>query len=99
MYRHDDFIQVQTPGTNDIIVFETDHEQTPKEKTCFHFGFRLLTPSGIKSIIRTVEEAGGTIKDSGEFDPGEPFVFFFDPDGYRIEVWYEKIPPALKSFN
>ena len=99
MYRHDHFIQVQTPGTNDIIVFETQENGSPKEKSCFHFGFRLLKPSGIENIIKIIEEAGGTIKDRGEFDPGEPYVFFYDPDGYEIEVWFEKIPPTHTSFN
>jgi catechol 2,3-dioxygenase-like lactoylglutathione lyase family enzyme len=25
----------------------------------------------------------------GEFCPGEPYVFFSDPDGYEVEIWYE----------
>ena len=31
----------------------------------------------------------GKVGDSGEFCPGEPYVFFTDPDGYEVEVWYE----------
>ena len=26
--------------------------------------------------------------------PGEPYVFFTDPDGYEVEIWYE-IPTPI----
>jgi len=55
-----------------------------------HFGFRLVNANEIDKVIETVKTAGGKIKESGEFMPGEPYIFFFDPDGYEIEVWYEK---------
>jgi catechol 2,3-dioxygenase-like lactoylglutathione lyase family enzyme len=99
MYVHDHFIQVQTPGTNDIIVFEKYEGDIPAIKPGFHFGFRLTKASDITKVIQIVEKAGGTIKASGEFDPGEPYVFFYDPDGYEIEVWFENIPNTHKSFN
>ena len=99
MYRSPDFIQVQTPGSRDIVVFEKQKKSSAKLKTGFHFGFRLLKPSGVKNIVKTVEKAGGKIKKSSEFVPGEPYVFFYDPDGYEIEIWFEKIPPSHKSFN
>ena len=31
----------------------------------------------------------GQIIDTGQFVPGEPYVFATDPDGYTIEIWYE----------
>ncbi|HKZ67474.1 MAG TPA: VOC family protein [Chitinophagaceae bacterium] len=99
MYRCADFIQVQTPGSKDIVVFEIQKKKSLKIKPGFHFEFRLPKPSGIKSIIKTVEKAGGKIKASGEFVRSEPYVFFYHPDGYEIEVWFEKIPPSLKSSN
>ena len=99
MYRYPDFIQVQTPGSKDIIVFEKQKTKSSKLKPGFHFGFRLLKPSRMEIVIKTIEEAGGKIKESGEFVPGEPYVFFYDPDGYEVEVWFEKIPSYLKSFN
>lgn len=99
MYCYENFIQVQTPGSKDIIVFEKQLSGANKIKPGFHFGFRLPKPSGIKNIIKTVEKAGGTIKESGEFVPGEPYVFFYDPDGYEIEVWFENIPASLKAFS
>jgi catechol 2,3-dioxygenase-like lactoylglutathione lyase family enzyme len=35
---------------------------------------------------------GSEIIDKGEFVPGSPYIFFRDPDGYIIEVWYELLP-------
>jgi predicted enzyme related to lactoylglutathione lyase len=39
-------------------------------------------------------EAGGVIIEKGEFIPGSPYIFFKDPDGYMIEIWYELLPMA-----
>jgi len=99
MYCYPDFIQVQTPGSKDIIVFEKQKKKTGNAKKDFHFGFRLSKPSELKPIIKKIKDAGGKIKETGEFVPGEPYVFFYDPDGYQIEIWFEKIPPSLKLFN
>ena len=41
-----------------------------------------------------VVRAGGTIKEQGEFVPGEPYLFAVDPDGYEIEIWYELPTPV-----
>ena len=99
MYCYPDFIQVQTPGSKDIIVFEKQKMKTTQSKKGFHFGFRLPKPADLEPIIKKIKAAGGKIKETGEFVPGEPYLFFFDPDGYEIEIWFEKIPPSLKSFN
>jgi predicted enzyme related to lactoylglutathione lyase len=49
----------------------------------------LINASDIDRAAQAIERAGGTIKYRGEFVPGEPYVFFSDPDGYEVEVWYE----------
>ncbi len=98
MYNYPDFIQVQTPGSKDIIVFEKKKKSVNWKKE-FHFGFRLPKPVNLNPIIKKIKEAGGRIKDTGEFVPGEPYLFFYDPDGYEVEIWFEKIPGALKKFN
>ena len=54
-----------------------------------HFGFRLTDARDIDRAVKAIERAGGKIKHRGEFCPGEPYVFFTDPDGYEVEVWYE----------
>ena len=54
-----------------------------------HFGFRLTKAADIDAARAAVKKAGGTITDTGEFIPGEPYLFATDPDGYTIEIWYE----------
>ena len=99
MYNDAEFIQIQTPGSKDIIVFIKKAKPSVKSNPGFHFGFRLPKPTTIQAMIKTIKNAGGRIKEAGEFVPGEPYVFFFDPDGYEIEIWFENIPPSLNSFN
>jgi len=96
MYQQDNFLQVTTPGANDIIVFEkkkTDPDSYWDGKTggITHFGFRLRNAKDIGEMEERIKSAGGKIIDKGEFVPGEPYVFFKDPDGYEVEVWYELI--------
>lgn len=93
VYRGDGFIQAQTPGTWDVLVFEEDAERAGRPGGVTHFGFRLLRPGDIDGVAKAVESAGGTVKKRGEFVAGEPYVFFTDPDGYEVEVWYELPTP------
>lgn len=141
MYRHEHFIQVQTPGSRDIIVFEDNHHvlssssgtavtstsdsnrppvtvSDPRSRppatarqsaspalphtpgTIQHFGFRLAAQANVDDLVRIIENAGGKIKEKGSFAPGEPYVFFYDPDGHEIELFYENLPDSLKmDFN
>jgi len=102
MYRQEGFVQLQTPGARDVIVLEQKSKQAGKSGGIAHFGFRLQNPKDIGSAARAVKKAGGTVKDQGEFVPGEPYLFATDPDGYEIEIWYElptppKPPPPQGS--
>ena len=95
MYHKDNFLQVTTPGANDIIVFERKDigaDIYGKTGGIIHFGFRLKNPEDIDEMQQRILEAGGVIVDKGEFVPGEPYIFFLDPDGYEVEVWYELMP-------
>ncbi len=90
MYRKEDFLQLCTPGRNDILVFEEKSDVPIGDSGGIaHFGFRLVDPKDIGIIESKVIEAGGTIANQGEFIKGSPYVFFKDPDGYEVEVWYE----------
>jgi catechol 2,3-dioxygenase-like lactoylglutathione lyase family enzyme len=91
MYHKDDFLQVTTPGANDIIVFEKKKEDYGKTGGIAHFGFRLRDAKDIDEMAERIKSAGGTIIDKGEFVPGEPYIFFTDPDGYEVEICYELI--------
>ena len=89
VYTDENVIQVQTPGSRDIIVFEKNEADAGRPGGIAHFGFRLMSPEDIDHACLVIEEAGGVIRDRGEFVPGEPYVFFTDPDGYEVEIWYE----------
>ena len=93
MYHTDDFLQLTTPGCHDILVFEKNNKvEAGNAGGIIHFGFRLRDPKAINSVVEKIKLAGGKIKDQGEFVPGSPYVFFEDPDGYEVEVWYELLP-------
>jgi catechol 2,3-dioxygenase-like lactoylglutathione lyase family enzyme len=98
VYKQPDFIQAQTPGSRDVLVFERGTRAG--KGGVAHFGFRLTKPSDIAKAIEAVKAAGGRIRSHGEFCPGEPYVFFLDPDGYEVEIWHEiptPVDPRVRS--
>ena len=94
VYRQNGFVQLQTPGARDVLVFEKNAKAAGKTGGITHFGFRLQNPNDIDAAARAVKKAGGTVKKQGEFVPGEPYLFATDPDGYEIEIWYELPTPV-----
>ena len=93
MYDDPGFVQLTTPGCHDILVLETG----PAKKAgvvggIAHFGFRLREAGEMVEMRNKIVKAGGVIEDEGEFVPGSPYIFFKDPDGYVVEVWYEVLP-------
>jgi catechol 2,3-dioxygenase-like lactoylglutathione lyase family enzyme len=94
VYEKDDFIQAQTPGSRDVLVFERRPDRAGPGGGIVHFGFRLRNASDIDLAIATVRKAGGEILSHGDFCPGEPYVFFRDPDGYEVEIWHELPTPV-----
>jgi predicted enzyme related to lactoylglutathione lyase len=102
VFDEDGFIQAQTPGSRDVIVFDENKKRAGKRGGIAHFGFRLTKPEDIDAAAASVKKAGGKILSKGDFVPGEPYLFFEDPDGYEVEVWYElptpvDPPPPSKS--
>ena len=94
VYRSPGSIQAQTPGSRDVLVFEEGGARAGTSGGIVHFGFRLVDPADIDEAVRAVERAGGTVLKRGEFCPGEPYVFFADPDGYEVEIWHELPTPV-----
>ncbi len=84
-----------TPGCHDILVFE-EKKDSPIGITggIAHFGFRLKEAKDIDEMLKRINSAGGQIVDKGEFVKGSPYVFFKDPDGYEVEIWYELLPTS-----
>ena len=93
VYQEGNFIQAQTPGSRDVLVFERGR-RAGKAGGVVHFGFRLTKPSDLDKALADIKAAGGKIRSHGEFCPGEPYVFFTDPDGYEVEIWYEIPTPV-----
>lgn len=93
VYRDKAFVQLQTPGSRDVIVLEHAPKRAGKQGGVVHFGFRLRRPEDIDKAIAAVKAAGGRVTSHGEFIPGEPYVFASDPDGHEIELWYELPTP------
>ena len=94
VYQKEGFVQAQTPGSLDVLVFEEQPERAGQSGGVVHFGFRLREAADIAVALEAVKAAGGEVLDHGEFCPGEPYLFFRDPDGYEVEVWYELPTPV-----
>ena len=94
IYDQNGWIQAQTPGARDIIVFDESAPRTGKPGGIAHFGFRLVDAKQIDAAAKAVTEAGGEILDKGEFCPGEPYLFFRDLDGYEVEIVFELRTPV-----
>lgn len=103
VYRRDEFIQAQTPGSRDVLVFERKPTMSGPGGGIMHFGFLLHDPADIAAAVASIEAAGGVITSQGDFCPGEPYVFFRDPDGYEVEIGYELPtpvdPPSQASYS
>lgn len=99
VFDQGDFVQVQTPGSRDALVFESartaaERDAIGKSAGIAHLGFRLVSPDDLAAAAQSVEAAGGVILSRGEFCPGEPYLFCRDLDGYEIEIWYELPTPV-----
>lgn len=88
-YRDDESIQVLGPGKYDVIAFVRS-ENAGRVGGISHFGFRLADPKDIDVAIASAKALGAEILRTGEFEPGSPYLYILDPDGYEIEIWYER---------
>lgn len=92
--RDTGFIQAQTPGSRDVLVFEARRRPAEGSGGIAPFGFRLVDPADIDAAADAVVRAGGKITSRGASCPGEPYVFFTDPDGYEVEIRHELPTPV-----
>jgi catechol 2,3-dioxygenase-like lactoylglutathione lyase family enzyme len=94
IYRGEGFVQLQTPGSRDVLVLEQNAADAGRRGGVMHFGFRLTNPADIDLAVQDIERAGGKILRKGDFIPGEPYLFAEDLDGYELEIWYELPTPV-----
>ena len=94
VYRDAGFVQLQTPGSRDVLVLERSRSRAGKAGGVQHFGYRLRSARGIAGAAEAVVAAGGSVESEGEFVPGEPYLFARDPDGYPVEIWFELPTPV-----
>ena len=55
VYREEDSIQAQTPGSRDVLVFERNPERAGIGGGVAHFGFRLVEPIDVQSGAAIIE--------------------------------------------
>ena len=87
---HDeDFVQLKTPGSTELTVFEHARTAPGRLGGAAHFGFRVASPADVATAVTAVRTAGGEVVEQGELVDGQPYLFARDPDGYMFELWYE----------
>jgi catechol 2,3-dioxygenase-like lactoylglutathione lyase family enzyme len=71
IYANDRFIQLQTPGSHDVIVLDKSNSDNDSVNNTGikHFGFRLMNLTDVSLLVTEIEKTGGTIKEAGEFCP------------------------------
>ena len=72
-------------GTTDTITLQEKPDAAGITGNIDHFGFRLADRSQLDRAIKEVVEAGGSLVERGEHEPGRPFAYVADPDGHIIE--------------
>jgi len=76
MYHQEGFVQLTTPGCNDILVFEEKKGSKIGETGSIeHFGFRLKDSKDIEDMLNRIVKAGGIVTDKGEFVRVSPMFF------------------------
>ena len=86
--RREESLVLQTPGTKDMLALELRPQPYPKGNV-LHFGFRLKAAQDIDEAIVLAARCGGSLRKRGEFAPGCLFAYLADPEGNKIEIWYQ----------
>jgi catechol 2,3-dioxygenase-like lactoylglutathione lyase family enzyme len=80
---------LRTPGAADTLTLNEDpalRDEAGVNGGFQHFGFRLLDKADLDRAVEEVEAAGGRLLRRGEHEPGHPFAYIADPDGYTLEL-------------
>jgi catechol 2,3-dioxygenase-like lactoylglutathione lyase family enzyme len=80
---------LRTPGAADTIALNSDpalEHLAGNSGGVQHAGFRLVDKGDLERAIEEVVAAGGRLLRRGEHEPGHPFAYVTDPDGYTLEL-------------
>jgi catechol 2,3-dioxygenase-like lactoylglutathione lyase family enzyme len=78
---------IGSAGANDLItLYEAPADEPVAGGGVSHFGFAFDREHAMDEIVTQIERAGGRLRSRGEHEPGKPYAYFFDPDGYMIEI-------------
>ena len=78
---------IGTPTANDLVTLCAARSDEPVAGGgVSHFGFGFAPNESMDEIIAQIERAGGKLRRRGEHNPGQPYAYVHDPDGYLIEI-------------
>ena len=78
---------LNTPGSEDLVTLRQAEEGKPVgPEGVGHFGFRLRRKEDLDAAVQEVVKAGGSLIERGEHQPGHPYAYVTDLDGYVIEL-------------
>ena len=87
----DGMIFASIPGGGDLLALRQPDAAEPlygrDRGGLGHFGFALPEGTDMNEAERQVIAAGGTDIRRGDHEPGKPFLYFHDLDGYEVELW------------
>jgi catechol-2,3-dioxygenase len=91
--RMENVMMLQTPGSSEVFTInqDTDHQEIGHMGGIAHFGFRLREPMDMQEIIRAASNLGAipTVHGGSE-EKGRLYAFVKDPDGYELEIFWER---------
>ena len=94
VYRDAGFLQMQTPGSRDVLVFEKDAKKAGTAGGVLHFGFRLMKEHDIDAARAAVKKAGR--RSTPAKPPGEPD--FAASGGTRRTYQIQRRDPVDRSY-
>jgi catechol 2,3-dioxygenase-like lactoylglutathione lyase family enzyme len=90
-FRDGKILFLRSPNGGDDLALH--QASTPDEKARVgqcggfeHFGITVTDRTRLDEAIAAVQAAGGALVRRGEHEPGAPFAYISDPDGYVIEI-------------
>ena len=79
---------LNTPDSGDTLTLRQAGQDEPVGLAggVGHFGFSLRNKEELEGAVQEVVSGGGSLIERGEHQPGVPYAYVIDPDGYVIEL-------------